>query len=83
MATTNVPLTKSAGWVVISSATNIFVSNPSSQALEYCWSDVAPDALFHAHILHAHHGVARDFETGALRMRNPGQNTVIIALDEA
>jgi hypothetical protein len=84
MATTNVSLAKSAGWVVVSSATNIFVSNPNSQALEYCWSDTPPDPLFRPHTLHANHGVARDFETGALRMRNTGHaEEVIIALDEA
>jgi hypothetical protein len=84
MATKNMPLAKSAGWVVVSTTANIFVSNPNSQALEYCWSDAEPGPLFRPHTLHPSHGVARDFETGALRMKNNSSfEEVTIVVDEA
>ena len=84
MATTNVKINKSDGWVVVSATGPVFVSNDNSVAVDYCWSDTDPVDGFKAHPLHAGHGVARDFETGALRMRNNSAfHEITLAVDEA
>lgn len=83
MTTINKTLKKSDGWVVVSVSGDVFVSNQGNYSVEYCWNNVDPAADFKPHTLYARNGVARDFETGALRMRNSSpMDEIIIAVDE-
>ena len=83
MATSNVSILKDSGWVVVSSAAKVFATNQGSGIIEYCWNNSDPIEPFKPIILYPSYGVNRDFETGALRMRNNSPiDEIIVTVDE-
>ncbi len=70
-------------WVNVSSADKVFAGNYNNVPIQAAWATQAPVEGFKPHIIPGGFGIARDFETGNLWLRNTAEKAGIkVTVDE-
>ncbi len=85
MATQNITLNKSDGWMKISEENKVYALTPQLASIEAVWAIEPPSNYFVGYPISPGLGIARDFEEGHLYLKLPMSahiDEVLIVFDE-